>query len=989
MSIRVHRRPAVMPEGEEFLPIVRRLSSWSLTSRQVSAFLSKDRTTDLLVMCSEPGMGKSTALRSLASRGRKTSTVHALKLFGLDALTAARRLSRLARQVERERLADKSVVVVLYDVPAGDDAIVDREASSISRMVASEAIVAISLLPEDELLAERLDSAIRITAKDLLVTDVLELGPSDPLYDVRSLTGGIPALVSALIRDNGNPRSDALVVGSTYFEALDHLVGAMLRQRLLDDEVATRLAMLLLGRGTFDDIASVTCINPREIAAGLECSAPLFGVSSHEASFRCFGVDTVDGLNACSASLAIKVSTWESLFDSVVRVLVERGELNRAAVIVRISPSSAVVSEVLSHAEEFISLGEIGLIRRMAGPALAQSLISPERSASVEMILSALGDRGFRLPETWCLQQTSGEPCITDDQSVDRLLVACRAVLAGESVTSNEDVSEEFAGLSVHLQAIQLLRDGHFWAVQSLVGPHVISSMEGTLANALLRLDMDVAGILLGGDRSTGGSLRCEAYEILMREGYSAIRDEETFLLALDAFARGCCDLSSIDALVSESERSGNELVRVAALMMGAAVEYVLGDYRSAGLRSAITAGAASRAGFTHLEAEANVLCGAAAGSSLGLGTAPINLKSASDVEGLSVVVELVRSALGEREDSQRLFEGAALPGDELWLLRVLISGKGDVAERLRNRIPHAWARAVMPIPALQAPPGITMRPARSAAGCLDNGQGPESTSGIRLRLELLGGFTFEVDGETVPEWHIDRRGSKAMLVFIALHSKLSAKRYEIIEQLWPDCDYKAGLDRIYQATSTLRKEVEAMAPGADPFLSSRGDRSVSLDSTLIECDFSEFEDAAGKALASEGDDVSALEAALRAEKLYTGDLFVPTRDFTGYVVARRQELRELYADAMVAGAEAALRLGRYRISARLADAATTVDDLREDAVEVLIRSLRASGRVFEAEQRYKRYAVRFVDKTHMPPSKRLRKAISEKDLGREGGLLT
>lgn len=65
------------------------------------------------------------------------------------------------------------------------------------------------------------------------------------------------------------------------------------------------------------------------------------------------------------------------------------------------------------------------------------------------------------------------------------------------------------------------------------------------------------------------------------------------------------------------------------------------------------------------------------------------------------------------------------------------------------------------------------------------------------------------------------------------------------------------------------------------------------------------------------------------------------------------------------------------------------MDDLREDAVEVLIRSLRASGRVFEAEQRYKRYAVRFVDKTHMPPSKRLRKAISEKDLGREGGLLT
>lgn len=239
-----------------------------------------------------------------------------------------------------------------------------------------------------------------------------------------------------------------------------------------------------------------------------------------------------------------------------------------------------------------------------------------------------------------------------------------------------------------------------------------------------------------------------------------------------------------------------------------------------------------------------------------------------------------------------------------------------------------------------------------------------------------------QVDGETIPEWRLDRRCAKAMLVFVALHPKLLARRYEIIDQVWPDCDYKAGLDRIYQATSALRKVIADVTPGLNPFLSYREEKSVSLDPALFECDFVDFADAAKEALACEGDDARSLEAALRAERLYAGDLFVPSRDCTGYVVARRQELRELYADTMVAGAEAAFRLGRYRISARLADSATGVDDLREDAVEVLIRSLRASGRMFEAEQRYKKYAVHFVDRTHMPPSKRLRKAMGEGNHG-------
>ncbi|MCI6273323.1 MAG: hypothetical protein MR611_01505 [Coriobacteriaceae bacterium] len=988
MTIRVHRRPVAESAEDESSSVTKRLSSWRLASRSVSSFLSTSRTSNLLVMCSEPGMGKTRALRALVSQARKSSTTHSLRLYGIDGLSASRRLARLARQVERECLSGGPVVVSIDDVPTGDDAIVDREASSILRMTSAGATVAVSLLPEDELLAERLADSVRVVSRDLLVRDVLELSPNDPLYDVRALTGGMPSLVSALLRDSGGPHSGALAAGSTYFEALEHLVGAALRPRLLDGEISTRLAMLLLGRGTFDDVASVTCVDPGEIAAGLEEFAPLFGVSCQNASFRCFGVDTIEGITACAAPLATKASAWSALFDSALRVLVERGEFGRAAIIARISPSHAAARVALGHAEEFIGMGEVGLIRRMIGPALARSLISPERAASVETVLSALGDTGFRLPEAWPGQGGEDAPCAADGQVAGVLLAGCRAVLAGGGVpVANHDVGR-FTGLAVHLQAVQLLRDGRPSAAQRLVGPHVFSGLEGTLSAALLRLDMDIACVLLGGDGTGEGGLGAGAGEFLARDGYLAIRDEGALLLALDAVARGSCDRASIDALVCESERAGNELVRVAALMMGAAVEYVRGDYRNAGLRSAIAAGAAGRAGFTHLESEASVLCSAAAGSGLGLGAIFPDWGSACDTEGLSAVARLVSTALegeGASQDVPRMLEGRPLPIDELWLLRVLTSGRGDVPERLRSLVPRSWAAALVPIPSPQDAPDAAIRPRGDAVGCHDGEGVCEAAPGTRLRLGLLGGFSLDVDGNPVPEWHIDRRAAKAMLVFVALHPRLSAKRYEIIEQLWPDCDYKAGLDRVYQATSTLRREVAAVAPGIDPFLSGRGDRAVSLDPELIECDYAEFAKAAGEALASEGDDAGALEAALRAERLYTGDLFVPTRDFTGYVVARRQELRELYADAVVAGAEAALRLGRYRISARLADAATAVDDLREDAVEVLIQALRAGGRMFEAEQRYRRYAVCFVDRTHMPPSKRLRKAAGGR--GHEGGL--
>ena len=122
---------------------------------------------------------------------------------------------------------------------------------------------------------------------------------------------------------------------------------------------------------------------------------------------------------------------------------------------------------------------------------------------------------------------------------------------------------------------------------------------------------------------------------------------------------------------------------------------------------------------------------------------------------------------------------------------------------------------------------------------------------------------------------------------------------------------------------------------------------------------------------------------ARRAERLYAGDLYVPPVDATGYVMATRDELRRLYGDAMVAGSDAALRLGKKRTATRLAMNALSSDDMREDAIVSMVRALRASGRNVEADRQYQRYARRLMQAANRPPSRLLRRVAG---MGEEQG---
>ena len=88
------------------------------------------------------------------------------------------------------------------------------------------------------------------------------------------------------------------------------------------------------------------------------------------------------------------------------------------------------------------------------------------------------------------------------------------------------------------------------------------------------------------------------------------------------------------------------------------------------------------------------------------------------------------------------------------------------------------------------------------------------------------------------------------MLEYLVLRHGACAKRFQLVEQVWPDCDYVSGFNRAYQATSSLRAAIAEIDPSLDPFLASRSSREVSLDMGLVRCDVDVF-----RALAREASD--------------------------------------------------------------------------------------------------------------------------------------
>ena len=411
--------------------------------------------------------------------------------------------------------------------------------------------------------------------------------------------------------------------------------------------------------------------------------------------------------------------------------------------------------------------------------------------------------------------------------------------------------------------------------------------------------------------------------------------------------------------------------MQVLSLVGGTVIDLRRRALARASVRAELAAAVASGAGLGYIARVATLLGEVAR---FLLGEPPRAGRDDGLQDDLGRASALVRAAMLVEEDVVLFDEGEDMepPRDAVWLLLVLSEGMGALSARLDEMLPLAWRHAL-----------LVARPrwrAEALGGREVSGVNARSDAGTSrheyeapIEIRLLGGFSVTVRGQRVPDGELEHRNAKSMLEYLLLRRGATAKRYQLVEQVWPEADYGMGFNRAYQATSTLRAAIAKIDSDLDPFVLSRATKAVSLDMGLIRCDVDEFRACAREA-ADTSDDARAVAMARRAER--------------GYVMATRDELRRLYGDAMVAGSDAALRLGKKRTATRLAMNALSSDDMREDAIVSMVRALRASGRNVEADRQYQRYARRLMQAANRPPSRLLRRVagMAEEQGRRLGG---
>ena len=961
------------PEAQSPAAIAASLSQRSFSS----LFFDGRNVAGMIALCAEPGLCQEEVVTALLSdclcRGYK---VFRYDLRLKECTSASDLMVRVARRTSR---LGSCVAVAFEHIPPSDESQVRRQVRALRKMWEAGVSVILSLPPEGIQLLEPLPECAVIRSHDLLLESVMGLGRSSPLHRLGELSWGIPSLVRAL-----SPSMDSFgeipLVPSSYYEQLGNLVETSLRLSLPDEELRLRLTLYLLGSGSKEDLIAALGCDPGELLDMVRDNVPLVSFSTDFSRFRCLTDVCSDALDACLASLSASCAMLDSVCPACIGVLLDRGAMARAASLFALPHSDLAHGFALLHATELIDIGNTEVLGAALENIPFADALAPDYRSVLRSAVLELGGRAAEAGSNLCLGGESSDRtgrC----RDLQLFLEAKRVLGAKGSLTRFEESGWTALGrrLLAHREVCDLMVEGRFSAATRLLVANPVNAVEARVSSALLCLDFELARLLLGDAPAAEREEVEAASKLLSSEGVAGLSGYVDCLGLVRAVLVGAAEVGVLAGrLISQAERRGDSLVQLIALLAGCVTDLRTGAVARAGVRATLALAVAKRFSLDYLARIATLLSRVAR---FLLGETLTMREGGARCDDLEEVLLLVDEVTLPEEDAMVMGARPAErpPREALWVLLVLTEGMGTLSMRLEEAAPLEWKRAVsaMRMRLTTGGEGELHLCGGFAEGRLSLGRLGGGRGAPPIELQLLGGFELLVGGVPVLDGRLEHRNAKPMLEYIALQRGATAKRYQIVEQVWPECDYTTGFNRIYQATSVLRAAIGEMRPGLDPFVIGRSTKAITLNRGLMGCDVDEFRLCAREAADGTGDE-RVLEMARRAERLYAGDLYMPSVDATGFVAAARDELRLLYTDAMVAGAEAALRLGKGRTSVRLASNALSIDDMREDAVLALVRALKASGRNSEAEQRYRRYAGKLIRASGMPPSKQLRRAVGD-----------
>ena len=943
-----------------------------------SSVITSLHTAGIAFLASEPGMGRRRLVARVAElRAADDVRVTRMSLPSETSDVAANRIVVTCREVARRSRRGGRELICVDSLPVLDERDVVRVSRALRRVAVAGGASLLVTDIENEMLVEALPEAACYRSY-LLLTGEATSGPA------WSATGGIPALVQgySLGKAAGVAEPERSVA---YLDSLSDLVSASLRESLAVEERVLRATMLLAGRGDYADLAEAVGHVDREQLALLSRDAPLFGVDPTAERFECVGVGSTDALLACLPRML--GDCYADVASRCADLLMQRGSWKRATAIAHaLLDTQAVVRFVGKWGVEVIQVGGTELAERaVAAPdvderplratRLALSAVRDARPSFASLPLVELGELGAG--RSLCAQRA-------------KLMCQCRKVLRDCSLAKEVDLVPEFSDLMsqemlVHLSAVGFMVEGEMTNAFHMLLVHR-DRRGGTLSSELLRGDFRLACALVG---DVGIAVADEP--LMGSEDFFARSRMKSFRFAREAVDAcvGAIENVPVDVdcetLANRADRIGDTLTQLMAVCAAALGDLRRGLWARAKVRADLAARLAMRASAPILSELADLLgCIASAcdGEDVAERVAVCSrLKSKRLRSSWRLVAEaLARLREGEQAARGPLDVRGPCPADERWVLTALCRGIGTFSDLLIDTVPESWRNAMRadvsrPAVAEAAPPEAPSSPLAQQEGHSDH----------PIRICVLGGVTMRVNGQAVSDRKLRTRRAKPLLSYLASTRGHIARRHEVMDAVWPECDYDSGLNRIYQSASAVRACARLTECELDPFVLNKKDGTVSLNDEVVTCDVDEYREIAMAAIAIDDNDEEVIRVAAKACELYSGDLYVPSTDTTGIMESRRLELRNMHADVMVGASEAAMRLGRARMAARYADAAVMVDNTREDAMEALLRAYDACGRRPEAHARYSAFVRQLADQEGRPPSVRLRR-LAEDLWGMGGG---
>ncbi|WP_308805963.1 AfsR/SARP family transcriptional regulator [Atopobium minutum] len=969
-------------------------------------------SSPVVVFCAEPSCECEIYARQLAhawsAKGYPTYEIDCTKTPKDELLT---HLRHYCSEVECNNL-QRPLIVITSLMPC-DEALAQRLGRLISRLSECNYNFVLTVAPEASQVLSYVQHPVIIHGSDLVVqraylssfTDFISFSQVESAF---AYSFGVPQLLRpALEYFNRHPRHD-VPIESLYClrDAVKKHILDGFRDSLISDDKNMRLAMFLLGVGTLEDIDKAVGKSCGDIFASLCDAAPFYNASSFDKTFCCaylFNHKVLDGVRHELASYA---QLEPKITKRCIELLLEHKEYARAIKVASLFCDEQTWLEVaLGWPIELINAGEGRVLRdavlqcednahvfERACAQVALRVIDGKYETAQQELICVPAPLGSRQTEIyyqliWLMEALKPAAYSSDalqdkyhqnDEHNEKIsAVVPMSPYAEKDVKEARDLPSQSVvdgtyelahALYVHCCVKQHLMRGDIKKAFAELLIQGVPSKIASVTDVLLAIDFTAVQRFASDHVLRAGFVLQERVtEFAEQTDYAFLADRfNAFCIGLDALAGATDQLSELERLTNKLISAGLQL-EAAILLVCAAVQSM---YESSRLQAYVLLERAAKLSNEAMPFLSLHLYHLQTALDMCMGSNDTKAASLAKIENptSSTCVEWLLEKAYLKEESKLIvaanrLKKYALPEVMLPLLAVLAKTCGELSSSLVDAMPAAWCNKIDKFTSDRR----DMLKKHESDLLLADAKPHE------LRINVLGELAMYVDGIPVAEASWKRHMAKNLVALLAVTPGHSLTRLQATSALWPDCDYAQARDRLYVTLTAARRAV-SIENGGCPFICT-GSGRIWLASEYVTIDMDEFAHACHQVFSAEYSNKQLLEEVMNVSAMYTGMVCVMD-DVLGLSLAAREDTGKRFIDLCLLGAYAALSEKELSRAEWLADRAYREDDLREDALRVLLEVYVKQGRVADAKGLFTKYARKLSEVTGLSPSCELKRLL-------------